>query len=96
MTKQALISALDKIRALSASCEFSFATNKNTDINKVKVVVTDKAGVESEVPKDPENGWSFDDPANPTKVVLNGDACSATNGTVSGRVDVVIGCRTAN
>jgi hypothetical protein len=57
--------------------------------------VTDKEGKTTPIPKDADNGWSFDDDVIPTKVILNGDACAATNGTISGRVDVVLGCRGA-
>lgn len=92
-TKQALIEAFDKIRALSASCEFSFTVMEYTDLENVKVTVTDRNGNELSIPKDDANGWSFNDPEKPTKVVLHGNACSATTGAPSGRVDVVIGCR---
>jgi hypothetical protein len=95
-TKQALLDAINKIRALTASCEFSFEKNKHTDLSKIDVVVTDKDGNVSSIPKDPDNGWSFDDDSAPSKVILNGTACSSTNGVVSGRVDVVIGCKGAN
>lgn len=95
-TKQALIDALNKIRALAASCEFEFALNDRTDLGNVKVEITDKDGNKVDVAKDAENGWSFDDDMNPTKIVLRGDACSQSSGTVSGRVDVVIGCKGAN
>ena len=96
VTKQALLDAITKIRTLTASCEFGFTTNASTDLNNVDVVMTDKDGNTVKVPKDSENGWSFDNPENPTKVVLHGDACSVSNGTVSGRVDVVLGCAGAN
>lgn len=96
IAKAALIEAINKIRVLSASCEFSFTTNANTDLSNVKVELTDKDGNKTPIPKDDENGWSFDDPENPSKVILRGDACSSSSGTVSGRVDVVIGCRAAN
>ena len=95
-TKQALVDAINQIRALSASCEFSFTTNENTDLGSVEVVITDKDGNTTPIEQDDENGWSFDDPESPSKIILNGDACSASNGTVSGRVDIVIGCRGAN
>ncbi|MBS2012857.1 MAG: VWA domain-containing protein [Deltaproteobacteria bacterium] len=94
--KAALIAAIDKIRVLSASCEFAFTTNANTDLSNVKVELTDKNGAKTPIPKDDENGWSFDDPKDPTKIILHGDACATSSGTVSGRVDVVIGCRAAN
>ncbi len=95
-TKKALIDALSKIRALSASCEFTFTTNPFTDLANVTVTMADRNGNEISIPKDDANGWSFDDPEHPTKVVLHGTACSGTTGAPSGRVDVVIGCRTPN
>ena len=94
--KQALIDAINQIRAISATCEFTFTTNEDTDLNNVKVEITDSEGNTTEIPEDPENGWSFNDPDNPTSIVLNGEACAASNGTVSGRVDVILGCKAAN
>ncbi len=93
-TKQALIDAFNKIRALSASCEFSFEATEFTDLNNVKVTITDKDGTMITVPKDDVDGWSFDDLEHPKKILLHGNACSATTGAPSGRVDVIIGCRT--
>ncbi|HVH41226.1 MAG TPA: vWA domain-containing protein [Labilithrix sp.] len=95
-TKVALLEALNKIRALTTSCEYTLTINESSDLGAVVVELTDKDGNKTPIPKDPENGWSFNDPSNPTKVVLRGEACSASNGTVSGRVDVTIGCRSAN
>ncbi len=92
-TRLALIDAFNKIRALSASCEFSFTMTEYTDLENVKVTITDRNGNETSIPKDDVNGWSFDDPQNPKKIVVHGNACSATTGAPSGRVDVVIGCR---
>lgn len=94
--KQALVDAINKIRAVSATCEFSFTTTEDANLNDVKVEITDSDGNKTEVPKDDENGWSFNDPNNPTSIVLNGEACAASKGTVSGRVDVVLGCKGAN
>ena len=93
--KQALIDAINKIRAASATCEFAFTKGENASLSDVKVEITDADGNKTEVPKDPDNGWSFNDPDNPTSIVLKGDACAASNATVSGRVDVVLGCQGA-
>ncbi len=95
-TQQALVDAFNKIRALAASCEFSFEVNDQTDLSNVLVEITDKDGTKTPVDKDADNGWSFDDENNPTRIILKGDACSASSGTVSGRVDVIVGCRGAN
>ncbi|MBX3233342.1 MAG: VWA domain-containing protein [Labilithrix sp.] len=91
--KQALIDAINKIRALSASCEFSFKVSSNVDLNRVTVTMTSADGSVTAIPKDAENGWTFDDPKKPTKVILHGNACSVSNGTVSGRVDVTLACK---
>lgn len=94
-TKQQLLDAIDKIRALSASCDFGFTITGNADLNNINVTITDKDGNVQSIAKDPDNGWTFDDDTHPTKVILHGDACSASNGTVSGRVDVTLGCQSA-
>jgi hypothetical protein len=93
--KQALVDAINQIRAVTATCEFTFTTTEFTDLGNVKVEITDESGTKSEIPKDEENGWSFDDPENPTKVVLHGDACTASNVTASAKVGVVLGCKGA-
>lgn len=92
-TKDAFIAAITKIRALSASCEFKFAITGDADPNNITVKMTAADGKVTTIKKDPNNGWTFDDPKNPTKVILHGNACSASNGTVSGRVDVVANCK---
>lgn len=95
-TRQALVDAINEIRALSASCEFSFTTTPFTDLGNVTISVTDRNGITTPIPKDDANGWSFDDPRKPSKVILRGRSCSVTTGTPSGRINIVIGCRTPN
>lgn len=95
VTKQKLIDAINKIRALSASCEFSFKVTGDADLKNISVTMTAADGTVVKIPKDPDNGWTFDDADAPTKVLLHGDACSTSNGTVSGRVDVTLGCKGA-
>lgn len=90
VTTALLKEAIDEIRAQSAPCELRFTLG--TPVGGVQVVVTTKDGKAMPIAKDDKNGWSFDDPANPTKVILRGDACSASNGTRSGRVDFIAGC----
>lgn len=94
--KQALVDAINKIRAATISCEFTFTRNASTDINDVRVEITDADGNTTEIPKDEDDGWSFDDPDDPTKVILHGDSCSGTSGTLSGNINVILGCRQAN
>ncbi len=39
-------------------------------------------------------GWYYDDPANPTKIVLCPSTCSAVQADATGKVDVQFGCET--
>jgi hypothetical protein len=86
--------AFDKIRAKVTSCELVLDKSGIVDPTLVNVVFTDAHGVERVVPEDPTNGWTYDDPTTPTKVVLHGDACSNLQDNPSGDVEVVLGCKT--
>ena len=46
------------------------------------------------IPQNPQNGWSYDDPQNPTKVILNGQACADMKADPDSKIRVVIGCKT--
>lgn len=39
-------------------------------------------------------GWYYDDPANPTRIILCPNACTQVSGDSAGRVDVELGCQT--
>jgi von Willebrand factor type A domain len=91
--KQALIDAINQIRAATISCEFTFTRNEDSDLGNVKVEVTDQDGNTTDIPQDDENGWSFDDPENPSKVILHGESCSATSGAITAQVNVILGCK---
>jgi hypothetical protein len=40
------------------------------------------------------NGWYYDDPANPTQIILCPASCSLVEGDMTGEVDVTLGCST--
>lgn len=89
--------AFDKIRSRLASCELTLEKRDGglpVEPGKVNVVFTDDHGYESVVPEDGMDGWTYDDPQNPSKVVLNGQACAKLKANVHGKVDVVLGCKT--
>lgn len=50
--------------------------------------------VESEADCGPEGGWYYDDPADPTKILMCPATCDLLQSGVGGRVDVVFGCET--
>ena len=60
----------------------------------LNVVYTDNTGAEHVLVQNPANGWSYDNPADPTKVILHGADCNAVRNDPNGSVSVVLGCRT--
>jgi hypothetical protein len=92
---QDFINAINAIRGQVASCEFNLqATGGQVDPNKVNVVYTDANGVEHVLVQDPQNGWTYDDPTNPTKVILHGTDCTEVKGDPKGKIKIVLGCAT--
>jgi hypothetical protein len=92
--EQAMLIAFDKIRATVTSCELTLDKTGLTDPSLVNVVFTDANNVESVVPEDPKDGWTYDNPTDPTKVILNGQSCQDMKDNPRGKVVVVLGCKT--
>lgn len=86
--------ALEQIALSLSSCELALDKTSAIDPASVNVVYVDGAGVASQVPQDDAQGWSYDDPADPSSVRLNGAACEQFKAEVGGRVDIVVGCPT--
>jgi hypothetical protein len=87
--------AFDKIRSHLASCSLGIDTSKGpVDPSKVNVVFVNNYGVKSVVLEDPQDGWTYDNAQNPTKVILNGKSCDALKANVHGSVSFVLGCQT--
>jgi hypothetical protein len=40
------------------------------------------------------NGWYYDDPANPTKIIACPDTCTAVTTATDARIDILVGCDT--
>lgn len=93
-----LLAALDSIRGAAQGCELALVQPDGSpgvpDPSKVNVVFTDANGVATAVPKDPVNGWSYDDPSRPTRVVFNGESCKKLQSVSNGKVKVELGCAT--
>lgn len=91
------LAAINKIRDKVASCEFTLERPQGAgeiDPTKVNVLYTSGAGVDTPIPQNASNGWSYDNPTNPTKVVLNGKSCSDVKADPDGKIRIVIGCKT--
>ena len=90
------LAAINAIRDTVASCEFPLSKPAGTsgiDPTKINVVVT-SGGTEKTLPQDPKDGWTYDDPNNPTKVTLQGSACTALKADPTAKIKIVVGCKT--
>jgi Mg-chelatase subunit ChlD len=103
-TQQQFIAALESIRGKALTCEYGIPAPEagSIDVNKVNVVYTSSDGEVRIVSKvagvagceGNDDGWYYDDPSNPTKVILCDSACDIIKGDSEGKVDVVFGCVT--
>lgn len=89
-----LTAAIDSIALSLQSCELVLDRTSPIDPNKVNVVFDDGTGAQTQVAADAANGWTYDNPQDPTKVILNGAACAALKANPKGQVSIVVGCPT--
>lgn len=90
------VAAIEQIRDTVASCEFPLVKPDGAatiDPTKVNVVFS-SGGKDTTIPQGDKDGWTYDDPANPTKVTLNGAACEQVKNDPNGQVRIVVGCKT--
>lgn len=95
--KQEFINAINRIRGLAVGCEFNIEYDEEAgsfDQSKVNVVWTDGTGKKHVVNQDDADGWSFDDPNDPKKVILNGQSCGDVSEDLGATVKIVLGCKT--
>ena len=69
-------------------------TTSPVDPTKLNVIYTAGNGTRSLVPSDPVNGWTVDNPNDPTRVLLHGSSCEQAKSDTAGRMLVVLGCKT--
>jgi hypothetical protein len=88
-TEQAFETAIDTIRGQVSSCTLQITpTGSGTiDPSTVNVVVD---GVT--VPEDPVNGWTYDNPQDPSSVTLHGTSCAELKSDPHAIVSVILGC----
>jgi hypothetical protein len=93
--------ALSKVRGKAVSCEYQIpeqVTGGEVDPFKVNILVT--AGGSTEpvlVPFDPDcagQGWRYDDPASPTKILLCPETCAQVRDDFESTLQVLLGCET--
>lgn len=93
--------ALNAIRGLTLACEYGIPAPSNgqvIDFTKVNVVFTPTNAPQETLQYSQDcsnpNGWRYDNPNNPTKILLCQNACTNVQKDKSGKIDVVFGCKT--
>jgi hypothetical protein len=89
--QQEFETAINNIRGQVISCTFPLQTTGlgTVDPGKVNVEVDGMT-----VPQDPTNGWTYDNPTSPTKIILNGMSCANLKADPHAMVQVILGCTT--
>jgi hypothetical protein len=91
-TEQAFEAAINAIRGQVLSCTFPLTVNAEAgmlDPTKVNVTVDGMT-----IPQSATDGWTYDNPADPTAIVLNGTACTGVKDDPTASVQIVLGCAT--
>jgi hypothetical protein len=83
--------ALSAIRGQALSCTFPLQTTGLGTIDPSLVNVTVDG---TTIPQSSTDGWSYDNPSNPTAIVFNGAACASLKADASAKVSIVVGCAT--
>jgi hypothetical protein len=91
-TETAFENAINAIRGQVVSCTFPLNVNPEAgtlDPTKVNVTVDGNT-----IPQSGTNGWSYNNPSNPTAIVFNGAACTNLKNDSMAKVEIVLGCAT--
>jgi len=91
-TATAFENAINAIRGQVLSC--TFPLNLETDAGMVdpsKVNVTVDGMT---VSQDPNNGWTYDNPTNPTEIIFHGTSCNNLKMNSMASVNIILGCAT--
>lgn len=101
----AFLDALNQIQGASLPCSYLIPPppmGETIDYGKINFSYTPSGGTAQTVPRVdsaascPANGlgWYYDDPNNPTSIVLCPSACSTISADLGGSVNIVVGCDT--
>jgi hypothetical protein len=101
---QDLLKALNEIRASEIRCDVAIppaTTGERIDFNRVNVKYTPSAGGDAvafgKVPAAADcanlEGWYYDDPSAPTRIVLCQSACERVNADSGAELSIVLGCQ---
>ncbi len=89
--QQQFETALNAIRGQVVSCVYPLQSSNLTQVDPTHVNVT-VGGMP--ILQDPNNGWTYDNPAAPTEIILHGTSCATVKGNLTVKVSIVLGCAT--
>jgi hypothetical protein len=80
--------AINTLRGQAASCDLGIVFSSQADPGQATVTITDPLNQVTTISKDATNGWTYDNDASPTRLLLHGNACqlAVNNGTVGVKV----------
>jgi len=87
----AFTNALEAIQGEVLTCTFPLQSTGLGALDPGLVNVTVNGAT---VPQSPTNGWSYDNPQDPTEIIFNGAACTSLKSEMNAQVSIVIGCAT--
>jgi hypothetical protein len=95
--------ALNALRLSAVACTYRIPTPQKgaIDFQKVNVDYTPSGGSTVTLPYagspsscDANGGWTYDDPAHPTEIILCDGSCSALKKDPFGEIEILLGCAT--
>ena len=104
--QQQFLDALNQIRHSVLGCTYQIPlpTSGTPDYQAVNVVYTPGnggppqtfpyVGTQAMCPAVPGNGWYYDNPTNPTQIILCSPTCSTVEADTAGSVAIALGCAT--
>lgn len=103
-TTQQFLDALNVIQGIVLPCSYGIPVPPvgEPDFKSVNVNYTPGGGTKGVIPfvaneaacPASGNAWYYDDPANPTQILLCPSTCQTVSGDTQGTVDIVLGCAT--
>jgi hypothetical protein len=101
----AFLEALKQIKQQAVACEFALPVppgGTNLNLNKVNFQYTPGGGQTGTLPNTPDlgtcdpakGGWYYDDPLQPSKILLCPASCSTLQADPGAKVDILLGCDT--
>lgn len=91
--------ALNKVRGDALPCDYDIpekVTDGQFEVTEVNVIITYSGKEPAFVPqvKTCGDGWRYDDPANPKRIVLCPATCDKLHGDFGAKIEIALGCET--